>query len=272
MRRGNNHGGISWESDKESLILNLITPAGNTITRTTPGVFASSGNTWVYFRLQLPFSGERDGTWQIQVTRFAGEGEFPAPLEEERFFVTVTVDGGPYFRPLGPRRYYTGDTINPQVVLREPSGFLVHAEVTLDVEVPQEGTGNILTQTGLRAASEKDGDAVDSRASTLIALEKERGLLIPVTTQRFELVDDGELDGDGALEPDGVFGNALKDLTRFEGNYTFHAVATFGEGCTGRVKPHGQHTSPWGLIPATRASRPTRSERARGAVCCCVRR
>jgi hypothetical protein len=224
---------LSWESDKESLILNLTTPAGNPITRTTPGVFASSGSTWVYFRLQLPFSGERDGTWQIQVTRFAGEGEFSAPLEEERFFVTATVDGGPYFRPLGPRRYYTGDTINPQVILREPSGFLVHAEVTLDVELPQEGTGNILTQTGLRAATEKEGDAIDSRASTLIALEKERGPLIPVTTQRFELVDDGELDGDGALEPDGVFGNPLKDLSRFEGNYTFHAVATYGEGCTG---------------------------------------
>jgi hypothetical protein len=167
------------------------------------------------------------------VTRFAGGGEFPAPLEEERFFVTATVEGGPYFRPLGPRRYYTGDTINPQVVLREPSGFLVHGEVMLDIELPQEGTGNILTETGLRAASEKDGDTIDARASTLIALERERGPLIPVTTQRFELFDDGELDGDGALEPDGVFGNPLKDLTRFEGNYTFHAVATYGEECTG---------------------------------------
>jgi len=224
---------LSWESDKESLILNLITPAGNTINSSTAGVFASFGSTWVYLRLQLPFGGERDGTWQVQVTRFAGEGEFPAPLKAERFFVTTTVEGGPYFRPLGPRRYYTGDTINPQVVLREPSGFLVHAEMKLDVEVPQAGTGNILTETGLRAATETDGDAIDSRASTLIALEKERGSLVPVTTQRFELVDDGELDGDGALEPDGVFGNPLKDLARFEGNYTFHAVATFGEGCTG---------------------------------------
>ena len=225
---------LSWESDKESLFLNLITPAGNTITRTTPGVFSSSGNTWVYFRLQLPFAGERDGTWQVQVTRFAGGGEFPAALEEERFFVTAAVDGGPYFRPLAPRRYYTGDTINPQVVLREPNGFQVHhAEVKLDVEVPQQGTGNILTETGLRSASVTDGDAIDARASTLIALERERGGLIPVTTMNFELVDDGELDGDGALEPDGVFGRPLKDLARFEGNYTFHAVVTYGEECIG---------------------------------------
>jgi hypothetical protein len=225
---------LSWESDKESLFLNLITPAGNTITRATPGVFSSSGSTWVYFRLQLPFAGEHDGTWQVQVTRFAGEAEFPARLEEERFFVTAAVDGGPYFRPLAPRHYYTGDTINPQVVLREPSGFLVHhAEVKLDVEVPQQGTGNILTETGLRAATVTDGDAIDARASTLIALEEERGGLISVTTRNFELVDDGDLDGDGALEPDGVFGRPITDLTRFEGNYTFHAVATYGHECTG---------------------------------------
>ena len=224
---------LSWESDKESLFLNLITPAGNTINRSTPGVFSSSGNTWVYFRLQLPFAGEHNGTWQVQVTRFAGEGEFPAPLPEERFFVTAAVDGGPYFRPLEPRRYYTGDVINPQVVLREPSGFLVHAEIKLDVEVPQQGTGNILTQTGLRAATDKDGDTLDARTSTLIALEKERGTLIPTTTKTFELVDDGDVDGDGALEPDGVFGRPLTDLALFEGTYTFHAVATYGEECTG---------------------------------------
>jgi len=224
---------LSWESDKESLFLNLITPAGNPINSSTPGVFSSFGSTWVYFRLQLPFAGEHNGTWQVQVTRFVGEGEFNAPLPEERFFVTAAVDGGPYFRPLAPRRYYTGDTINPQVVLREPSGFLVHAEVKLDVEAPQQGTGNILTQTGLRPATETDGDSLDARASTLIALERERGSLIPVTTKTFELVDDGDLDGDGALEPDGVYGLPLTDLALFEGNYTFHAVATFGEECTG---------------------------------------
>ena len=71
---------LSWQSSSESLILSLITPAGNTLVRTTPGVFASSGDTWVYFRLQLPFNGEREGVWQFQVTRDAGEGEFPAPL------------------------------------------------------------------------------------------------------------------------------------------------------------------------------------------------
>jgi hypothetical protein len=224
---------LSWEHASENLQLNLDTPAGNTIIATTPGLTVSSGETWVYFRLPLPFAGERDGTWQVRVTRQRGGGEFPEPLDEERFFVTATVQGGPYFRPVGPRFYYTGDTINPQVVLREPTGFRVDAKVMIDVELPQEGTGNILTKEGLRSPGEIGGDQIDARAATLIALEKERGPLVPTTTQSFDLFDDGELDGDGALEPDGVFGNQLENLTRFEGNYTFHAKATYGHDCTG---------------------------------------
>jgi hypothetical protein len=224
---------LSWEHATESLQLALVTPAGNTITSATPDVTVSSGNTWVYFRLALPFGGERDGMWQVRVSRFGGGGEFPPPLEAERFFVTTTVEGGPIFRPLGPRRYYTGDTINPQVVLRQPEGFPVHAKVTVDIELPQAGTGNILTDAGLRPATDVDGDHLDARASTSIALERERGVLVPVTTRTFELVDDGELDGDGSLEPDGVYGMPLADLTRFEGNYAFHAKATYGEACTG---------------------------------------
>jgi hypothetical protein len=34
------------------------------------------------------------------------------------------------------------------------------------------------------------------------------------------------------MEPDGIYNNRLKDLTKVEGTYEFRAVATFGEGCT----------------------------------------
>jgi V8-like Glu-specific endopeptidase len=224
---------LSWEHASELLLLSLETPGGSTVTPTTPGVTASSGDTWVYIRIALPFAGERDGTWLVNVGRSAGGGEFPAPLPQERFFVTVNVEGGPIFRPAGPRRYYTGDTINPQVVLRYPEGGDVGAKVTVDIDLPQEGTGNILTQTGLRPAVEIDGDQLDARASTLIALEKERGPLVPVTTTVFELVDEGDEDGDWALEPNGVYGKPLKDLSRYEGSYTFHAKAAYGDGCGG---------------------------------------
>ncbi len=223
---------LGWQHADAGLVLSLATPAGATVTNATPGVVASSGDTWSYLRLQLPFNSERDGAWKIQVSRPGGGGEFPPPLPEERFFITAVVNGGPYFRPIPPRRYYTGDTINPQVMLMEPSGAQVPASVTVEVTTPGEGTGNILTKNGLGQSRQVDGDQLEPRSSMLIALEQERGhALIPTTTQTFSLFDDGEHE-DGAMEPDGIFGNPLNDLTRFEGNYTFHARATFGSGCT----------------------------------------
>jgi hypothetical protein len=35
------------------------------------------------------------------------------------------------------------------------------------------------------------------------------------------------------MEPDGIFGNPLTDLLKQEGNYTFHALCSYGEGCLG---------------------------------------
>ena len=39
---------------------------------------------------------------------------------------------------------------------------------------------------------------------------------------------------DGGMEPDGIYGNPLDDLLRFEGEYTLHAVATYDVGCPAR--------------------------------------
>ena len=226
---------VGWTSSSENLNLSVITPAGTTLTSATPGVFSSSGGTWVYFRLELPFNGEREGAWQVQVTRPAG-GELAPPLPDEPFFVTVTAEGGPLMRPRDPRRlYYTGDVVNPQVVLRYPNGFGVEdANVTLEVESPVDGTGNVLTRTGLGAATVEDGDQLDARSSTLIQLEQAQGgTLIETASATYPLFDDGVRDGDDALEPDGVFGNPLVNALRHEGHYTFHARATYGHGCTG---------------------------------------
>jgi hypothetical protein len=55
-----------------------------------------------------------------------------------------------------------------------------------------------------------------------------------------ELFDDGAHD-DGAMESDGVYANPIGDLLRFEGSYTFHAVATYGETC------HGRREAMWSL-------------------------
>lgn len=227
---------LSWKSSSQTLVLSVITPAGNTLTPASPGVFSSSGATWTYFRLDLPLNGEREGTWKVHVTRPAGDGELAVAAPAEPFFVTVTAVGGPVMRPLEPRRrYYTGDAINPQVVLRYPAGYQAEgANVTVEIESPANGTGNVLAAAGLGDATVMGGDQLDARSSTLIRLEQAQGgTLIGTTSNIHPLFDDGERDGDFALEPNGVFGNPLADILRFEGNYTFHARATYGRDCTG---------------------------------------
>ena len=169
-------------------------------------------------------------------TRAVGGGELFTPSPDEPFFVAVTAVGGPFMTPLEPRRrYYTGDVINPQVVLRYPVGYqTANAKVTVEIESPVNGTGNVLTGTGLGVATMVDGDQLDARSSTLIQLEQAQGgTLIGTASNIYPLFDDGERDGDNALEPNGVFGNPLANILRYEGNYTFHARATYGGECIG---------------------------------------
>lgn len=112
---------LGWANIKASLAIQLTTPAGNTITPATPGVEWSSGRAWMFLRVTLTIAGERNGMWQVVVFRPAG-GEFPPPPVATRFFVNVVATGGPVLRRLDQHRsYYTGDTINPLVILRHPT-------------------------------------------------------------------------------------------------------------------------------------------------------
>ncbi|MCI0747073.1 MAG: hypothetical protein L0Y58_16840 [Verrucomicrobia subdivision 3 bacterium] len=169
--------------------------------------------------------------------------DFVQRTNEQRLFLTTVVDGGPYFRVVRPPpagrlrpgiRYYTGDALNPLVLLRYPSGVIPSgAAVRLELERPLAGAGNILTAATFRDSTTANGDPVDARTSTLIFLERQFGqTLIPTQVEGFALFDDGEHE-DGAMEPDGIFGFPLSELTRFEGNYTFRAVASYGGSCRG---------------------------------------
>ena len=131
-------------------------------------------------------------------------------------------------------RYYTGDTMNPLVSITRTDGFPPeNATVKLIVKKPADSTGNILSQRGLISVSETDGDSVTPLYATLQLMEREQGRpVITYTEETIELFDDASHD-DGGMEPDGIFGNPLKDLFRHAGNYTFHALAMYGDECTG---------------------------------------
>jgi hypothetical protein len=66
----------------------------------------------------------------------------------------------------------------------------------------------------------------------LQALEAASGKpAITYADQTFDLFDDSNHE-DGAMEPDGIFGNPQTGLLKMEGHYAFRAVATYGDTCT----------------------------------------
>lgn len=89
----------------------------------TPAVESSSGRTWTFLRFKLPIGGPRDGLWQVRVLRPGGGSEFPPPTPAMRYFLNVIATGGPLMsRMPDSKRYYTGDTINPRVIVRYSDG------------------------------------------------------------------------------------------------------------------------------------------------------
>jgi hypothetical protein len=94
----------------------------------------------------------------------------------------------------------------------------------LEVDVPGDSVGNVLARNGLRDPMTIGGDQLPAANSALIALDQAQGgALIPTTIQAFDMFDD-ETHEEGAMEPDGIYGNRLTGLTRFEGNYTFRGI------------------------------------------------
>lgn len=225
---------VGWDVPGAALEAALVTPAGTVVTSATGGAAGDAGLTWRFLRVALPLQGEREGTWKVRVWRPAlGELEELGP--DLRYFVSVIADGGPLFAPLLPaRRLYTGDAVNPSVSLRYRDGTAPHADVELSVEVPDGSLGDLVQQHGL-TAPDPDAEPVDAFRATLQQLAAEAGGELPLvrSTRTLELFDDAAHD-DGAMESDGVYANPVNDLLRFEGSYTFHAVATYGDTCRGR--------------------------------------
>lgn len=223
---------VGWDREDAELSVQLKTPGGAFVFTGSTGVEHSSGRTWMFMRVTLPFNGERDGVWEAQVFR-PGGGEFPPPAVDLRYFINVLASGGPSLtRMPESRRYYTGDAINPLVALKYSDGSHPHgASVRVTVTKPDGSVGNILTRARLGPPSTLDSDTIPARQATLLALEGASGSpVVNYIDSSFELFDD-PLHGNNSFEPNGVFGNLLRDLLVVEGNYTFHFRATYGEGC-----------------------------------------
>ena len=221
-----------WDRADTRLHLVVRTPGGSIITGATPGVTGASGRTWTFLRIPLPHGTERDGVWTVTVER-PGSGEFPPPAPATRFFLSVIPEGGPSLRRLAtPRRYYTGDTINPLIELRYGDGsWPESSSASVTITRPDAGAGNLLSEAKLGPPITSGGDTIPARQATLLGIESQTARpAVTYSDTRIEL-SQSSADTEGRMEEAAVFGKRLRDLLTMEGDYTFHFRASYGEGC-----------------------------------------
>jgi hypothetical protein len=223
-----------WSRTDASLLLEVTSPGGAVITSATPAVQSSDGRTWTFLRFSLPIGGERDGLWQVRVVRPGGGGEFPPPTPAMRYFINVIATGGPIMsRMPDNRRYYTGDTINPLVIVRYSNGgWPEDMNIMLTITRPDASVGNALSAAGLKPPGLVDGDIIPARQATLKSIEAStNNPVAKYVDTTISLSDEPGING--SFESGGLFGRPLPDLLNVEGNYTFHAKAQYTKDCTG---------------------------------------
>ena len=138
--------------------------------------------------------------------------------------------------------------------------------MALTVTRPDGSVGNILSQYGLGGA---DADTL-ARQATLQAIESATGK--PVVNYQESAFD---LSGDasstrGLFEVSGTFGKEFSDLLTVEGNYTFHAKATYGVDCLGMREMVWSVHVDVGIDPARPPRAPRRSTRVKTAGRACA--
>ncbi len=224
-----------WDNTVASLFLEVTTPGGAVITGSTATVESASGRTWTFLRISLPIGGERDGLWSVKVLRPGGGGEFPPPAPALRYFLNIIPTGGPRMsRFAAEKLYYTGDRINPMVAVRdEDGGWPDDMKASMIITRPDTSVGNVLSQAGLGPAGTTNADGIPARQATLQVIEKSTGK--PVVTYVETAIDlfNDSVNTDGAFEATATFGTPLNDLLTAEGDYTFHAKATYQNDCIG---------------------------------------
>ncbi len=228
---------VGWDRTDAALLIEITSPGGAVVTQSAPGVEAATGRTWSFLRLPLPHGGERSGQWRVRVRRPGGSTEFPPPSPPLRYFVNVIPSGGPRLLHAGGdrrRRYYTGDAINPRLMLRyDDGGWPQHADIRLTLSRPDRSIGNVLTKTGLQPPAVRDGDAIAALKASLQAVEASTGKPVVDYIDQVFTLGDGPADTGGLFEAGGIYGRALAEQLTVEGHYTLHARASFDDGCEG---------------------------------------
>ena len=226
---------LGWDNEAADLFLDVTTPSGVSVSTATPGVVTDRGQTWSFLRIPLPYATERDGTWTANAFR-PGGGEFPSGGPALRYFLSVIAAGGPTLRRVQqPIRFYTGDPVNPLVHLGYRTGGSPEgADVTISVTGPSVSEGTFLSSQGLAAPLAIDGDTVPSRQATILSRENTSSPPVIHVDKLSVTLGSDPADIRGSFESGGLFGKELPDLLLVEGDYTVHAVATYGDGCQSR--------------------------------------
>jgi len=234
---------VGWNDPAVRLEAVVRTPGGATVAA-GPGVAVDQARTWWFTKLELPYQGEREGTWKVHIRRIIGtDREFDRErIAEVKAFISIVPSGGPKMRPILPaRRLYTGDRFTPKVALLYPNGTAPYADVKVTIEGSRVSLGELVLRHGLSAPRIVD-EPVDAFTATLQSIAAESGGQLPLGSSivTVPLFDDGIHD-DGGMGRDGIYGNPLDDLLKVEGTYVLHAVASYGDGC------RGQRESTWSV-------------------------
>ncbi|KAK0648402.1 hypothetical protein B0T16DRAFT_455880 [Cercophora newfieldiana] len=227
---------VGWPSTTTPLRFNITTPAGLRLSMSSVNTTSSAGRVWAYMRVPLPYYGHNttaahhQGVWNATVYRQNRS------TEAVPYFLSVISEGGPRLaRAFDPRRYYTGDTINPRVIFRLASGRAPHDSlITVDMARPNSSIGTLLSTIGLHAPGMVDLDAIPARQQTMA----DTGAIIPQVHETGIRLTDSQADSGGYMEHFGVFGKVLVDKLLVEGDYEFVVRAEGGApgGCNNYVR------------------------------------